>query len=114
MDFPNNNDAFAAVLKFKKGNPVSGACKQAYFGESSIPIFWPHPSTKVCIKEGFHLAPQSGNRIPLDPPKQAQVLSIDMNCARWANAMMKMVYDFIVKENEKRGQPSFVILKCDM
>ena len=109
MALPNDKDTFTVVLKFKKENPIAGACKFAYFGESSTPIFWPSPSTKICIKEASHIAPQTENRILYDAAKQAEILTTEMNCSRWANPMMKLAYDFVERENEKHGELPFPI-----
>jgi hypothetical protein len=101
--------AFPAVLTFDKHKPIAGACKFAYFGDANIPVFLNAGSNKVCIKEAFYIARQTGHQRIYDPAKQAAVLTNEINCSRWANALMVMVYQFIKEENGKRGEPPFSI-----
>jgi hypothetical protein len=100
---------FSATLTFEKSKDNVGACKYAYFGESSAPIFLGSESNKVCIKEAFYIAPETGHHLIYDGPKQGELLMGEINCARWANALMRLVYDFIKDEDAKRGKPSFPI-----
>ena len=103
--------SFPAILKFDKSSRIPGGCKFAYFGESNIPIFANATSNKICLKEAYYIARETGNRVAYDPAKQGEMLTSEVKCSKWANALMSLVYDFIKAEHKKRGEPPFPIPK---
>ena len=100
---------FPATLVFEKNKLTYGACKYAYFGEASVPIFEGSSSKKICVKEAFYIARETGHRMIYDGPQQGKLLTSEINCARWANALMCMVNEFISFENMKIGAPPFSV-----
>jgi hypothetical protein len=94
----------AAALKY-------GAFKRASFGHLSSPIFSESGSTSVCIKQCWYLCRASGAKLAYDNHTQITKLSAEINCLRWAAALMGIVYDFINKYTKIHGEPSFTIPK---
>jgi hypothetical protein len=84
-----------------------GGFKKALFGHSSLPIFM--DSTAICIKQCWYLCKASGARLTYDSHTQIAKLSAEINCLRWASALMGMVYGFIDKYIEVHGTPTFTI-----
>jgi hypothetical protein len=89
--------------------PKYGSFKRASFGHLSCPIF--SGSTSVCIKQCWYLCKASGARLVYDNRTQITKLSAEINCLRWAAALMGIVYDFIDKYTKIHGEPSFIIPK---
>jgi hypothetical protein len=86
------------------GESFHGNFKIAFPGYTSVPIFG--SSTKVCIKQSFFMDPKSQARQIYDGAKQAELLTVELNCIGWASALMLCVYEFI----DKKGQtPPFDI-----
>jgi hypothetical protein len=88
--------------------PKYGAFKRASFGHLSSPIF-SGGSTSVCIKQCWYLCRASGASLVYDNHTQITKLSAEINCLRWAAALMGIVYDFINKYTKIHGEPSFMI-----
>jgi hypothetical protein len=86
-----------------------GGFKKALFGHLSRPVFT--DSTAVCIKQCWYLCKASGTRLAYDSHTQITKLSTEINCLRWASALMGMVYEFINKYIEIHGGPPFIIPK---
>ena len=84
--------------------PKYGGFKMALFGHSGRPVI--SDSTSVCIKQCWYLCKASGARLLYDNPTQIVKLSAEINCLRWASALMGMVYDFVDKHIQTHGQPS--------
>jgi Alpha-kinase family len=102
--------AFPATLTFTTENPIAGACKLAYFGQTDKPVFDNSTSLDVCIKEAFGVDPISAKRIVYDGPKQGELLTVEINCSRWASALMRLVYEFMERENGSLGtKPPFKV-----
>jgi hypothetical protein len=103
--------AFPAVLTFSVENPVAGACKLAYFRRTNKPIFPDSTSIDICIKQAFYLDRATAARLLYEGPRQAEVLTTEINCSRWASALMCLVYEFMEKADKLRGKPPFSILQ---
>ena len=82
-----------------RAKPKYGAFKQTIFGYVDRPALW--NSTSVAIKQCFYTAPQAsigtttGRRILYDKHTQLTKLTAELNCLRWASALMGLVYNFI-------------------
>jgi Alpha-kinase family len=96
-----------ALIYNPHASPKYGSFKRAFFGRLSIPVI--ADSTSVCIKQCWYLCKSSGNRLPYDNHTQISKLSSEINCLRWASALMEMVYDFIYSYIDMHGAPSFAI-----
>ena len=78
-----------------------GAFKKAQFG--IIHEFNKPTPTRICIKKCIHrsssaVGPSVSSLQAImvyDRCKQAELLTMEMNCSRWAKALMGMVYDFV-------------------
>ncbi|KAH9929041.1 uncharacterized protein BXZ73DRAFT_48310 [Epithele typhae] len=80
-------------LTYSSGQrPMIGASKMAHFGNCSPPPFPDVPSAAVVIKQVFV---DSRSLQPEASDKQISDLTMEILCARWANALMGEVYDFI-------------------
>ena len=102
--------AFPATLTFTSANPIAGACKLAYFGQTDKPVFDNSTSLNVCIKEAFGIDPVSAKREVYDGPKQGELLTIEINCSRWASALTRLVYEFMERKNTTYGaEPPFKV-----
>jgi hypothetical protein len=89
--------------------PKHGGFKKATFGHTSgIRL---GPSAQVCIKDCWYECKTSGARLSFDSPTQVAKLSLEMNCLRWASALMGLVYDFIAEQTRHLGNPPFEIPK---
>ena len=84
-----------------------GSFKKALFGHLSHAII--SKSTAVCIKQCWYLDKASGSRLVYDKYTQIAKLSAEINCLRWASALMGIVYTFINKHVETHGAPPFEI-----
>jgi Alpha-kinase family len=98
-------------------NPLSkpqlGSFKKAQFGRmndlttrESQPV-----CIKQCIRREQHADTFKSSIMVYDSRKQAELLTMEINCTRWAAALMGVVYDFIVAESRTRGRPPFKIPK---
>jgi hypothetical protein len=86
-----------------------GSFKRASFGHLSSSVFSGSESTSVCIKQCWYLCKASGARLVYDNHTQITKLSAEINCLRWAAALMGIVYDFINKYTKIHGEPSFTV-----
>ena len=89
--------------------PEYGGFKRALFGHSSHPII--SHSTSVCIKQCWYQCKASGAWLIYDSHTQITKISAEINCLRWASALMEITYDFINKHIKVHGEPSFMIPK---
>jgi hypothetical protein len=105
------NKGFPIILTFNTNDPISGACKVAYFGHTNKPVFPGSESLAVCVKQAFCNSRTSDSRIIFEGPKQAELLTTEINCSRWASALMHLVYEFMERENQTRGKPPFPVPK---
>jgi hypothetical protein len=95
-----------------KAKPKFGAFKQANFGYVDRPALW--NSTSVAIKQCFYTSPSTGTRVLYDKHSQLTKLTAELNCLRWASALMGIVYNFIDEhETTTALSPSFLIPKMD-
>jgi hypothetical protein len=93
-----------------KGKPKYGAFKQAVFGYLDRPVLWTQSSTSVVIKQSFYISPTTGARVLYDKHTQLKKLTTELNCLRWASALMGLVYTFINEHKTTNGlSPSFAI-----
>lgn len=91
-----------------RAKPKYGAFKQAIFGYVDRPALW--NSTSVAIKQCFYISPSSGTRVLHDKHSQLTKLTSELNCLRWASALMGLVYNFINDHKVTNGlSPSFHI-----
>ena len=91
--------------------PKYGSFKRASFGHLGGSIFPGSESTSVCIKQCWYLCKASGIRLVYDNHTQIMKLSAEINCLRWAGALMGIVYDYIDNFTNLHGEPSFDIPK---
>ena len=85
-----------------RAKPKYGAFKQTVFGYLDRPALW--NSTSVAIKQCFYLS--SGTRVLHDKHSQLTKLTAEINCLRWASALMGLVYDFINEHKVTDGRLS--------
>jgi len=96
------------LLYNSKAKPKYGAFKQAIFGYFDNPVLW--NSTSVAIKQSFYISQTTGARVLYDKHTQLKKLTTELNCLRWASALMGMVYSFIDEYKTTNGlSPSFTI-----
>jgi hypothetical protein len=101
------DSALITTLLFNTGKAFTGASKEAFFGQTGVPIFPHSTSTNVCIKRSYYKDSSSLKRRIYDNAKQFQLLSTEINCSRWASALLALVYKFM--EIHPRGKPPFPI-----
>jgi hypothetical protein len=91
-----------------RAKPKYGAFKQAIFGYVDRPALW--NSTLVAIKQCFYTSPSTGTRVLYDKHSQLKKLTAELNCLRWASALMGIVYNFIDEHKATNGlSPLFLI-----
>lgn len=90
-----------------KGKPKFGAFKQAIFGYVDRPALW--SSTSVAIKQCFYTSASTGTRVLYDKHSQLMKLTTEINCLRWASALMGIVYRFIDDHKTTNGLAPFSI-----
>jgi hypothetical protein len=84
-----------------RAKPKYGAFKQAIFGYVDRPVLW--NSTSVAIKQCFYISPSTGTRVLYDKHSQLTKLTAELNCLRWASALMGIVYNFIDEHKATNG-----------
>jgi len=96
------------TLSYRPSDPAAahGNFKIASVGYTSVSVFDESVSTQVCVKQGFYINPNCSSRKIYDGPRQAEMLTMELNCIGWASALMTCVYDFM-KESEGLGLPPF-------
>ena len=85
-----------------KARPKYGAFKQTIFGYVDRQALW--NTMSVAIKQCFYTSPSTGTRVLYDKHSQLTKLSMEINCLRWASALMGLVYNFISEYNATHGQ----------
>jgi len=85
-----------------------GGFKIASVGHTSSLLFG-GMSNKVCYKQCYHAKPGSGVRQIYQGAKQAESLTMELNCIGWASALMVLVYNFMEKKESTLGRPDFQI-----
>jgi hypothetical protein len=83
------------LLYNSKAKPKYGAFKQAIFGNLDQLVLPSWSSMSVAIKQSFYTSPTTGARVLYDKHTQLKKLTTELNCLRWASALMGMVYSFI-------------------
>jgi hypothetical protein len=108
---PDQLPATQCTLSYNSKTPIKfGAFKTALVGYSSKPLFG--ESHNICLKQCFYQNPGSVTFKPYDGCKQAEKLTVELNCLGWASALMNIVYRFIEKEEGNQGkQPEFEVPK---
>jgi hypothetical protein len=101
----SRQDTTWTKLLYLNREPLVGASKRAYFGKTHKRIFPGPGSTQVCIKKMYH------RDVTLDIASEIECLTVELNCLRWASALMGLIYNFMDKEDEIHGKPSFVVPK---
>ena len=99
-----------ALLYNLRAKPKYGAFKQTIFGYFDRPALW--SSTSVAIKQCFYMKSTTGQsvRVLHDKHTQLKKLSTELNCLRWASALMGIVYSFINDHKSTTGlSPSFQV-----
>lgn len=87
--------------------PKRGAFKQAFFGYLESPALG--NTRSIVIKQCFYTSPTLGNCLPFDNHIQIKKLTAEINCLRWASALMGIVYEFINEHTGLHGPPPFPI-----
>ena len=78
------------------------------FGYFDQPVLW--NSTSATIKQSFYVSSSTGARILYNKHTQLKKLTTELNCLRWASALMGMVYSFIDEyKTTHHLSPSFAI-----
>lgn len=90
-----------------KAKPKYGSFKQAIFGYVDRPALW--SSTSVVIKQCFYTSPLTNTRVLYDKHSQLTKLTTELNCLRWASALMGIVYHFIDEHKTTNGLAPFPI-----
>ena len=92
------------TLSYCPSDPAAayGNFKTASVGYTSVSVF-DSVSTQVCVKQGFYVDPNSSTKKIYDGPRQAEMLTMELNCIGWASALMTFVYDFIKESNTDIG-----------
>jgi hypothetical protein len=104
------SDSLAFTLMYNlRAKPKYGAFKQAIFGYIDRPALW--NSTTVTIKQCFYISLSTGARVLYDKHSQLKKLTVELNCLRWASALMGIVYNFIDEHKATSNglSPSFPI-----
>lgn len=90
---------------------IYGSFKRTSFGrltaDDSEPVLGHTPS--IAIKQCWYRANVLGNRVVYDNHTQIVKLTAEINCLRWASALMDLVYDFIDLFLMEHDPPSFSI-----
>ncbi len=97
-----------ATLMFDpREKPIYGAFKQALFRRLNEAVLG--RSASVVIKQCWYPTNVVGNRAVHDNHTQITKLTGEINCLRWASALMRLVYDFIDSFTKEHGPPPFEI-----
>ena len=91
-----------ALLKY-------GGFKRATFGHTSGFTLNRSGSAHVCIKQCWYECKATGACLVYDNPTQVTKLSSEINCLRWASALMGLVYELIAEHVKSKGNPPFNI-----
>ena len=96
------------VTLYHPSDPAAahGNFKIASVGYTSVSVF-DSVSTQVCVKQGFYIGPNSSSRKIYDGPRQAEMLTMELNCIGWASGLMTCVYDFMKESEADVGLPPF-------
>lgn len=89
------------------GDSRSGAFKQAFFGTIDKPVFG--DSCSIIIKRCIYTSAASKNQEVWDIHSQLKKLTTEINCLRWASALMGIVYDYIANLTTAFGDPPFEV-----
>jgi Alpha-kinase family len=87
--------------------PIYGTFKSALFGQLDEPILG--DATSVVIKQCWYKANGTGNHVVLDNHTQVVKLTAEINCLRWASALMGLVYNFTTSFIREHSPPRFSI-----
>jgi hypothetical protein len=86
---------------------IYGAFKRASFGRLDEAVFG--DTTSVVIKQCWYMTNVTQNRVVHDNHTQIIKLTAEINCLRWASALMDLVYDFITSFTKEHGPPPFSV-----
>jgi len=105
---PQSFPSQQVTLSYHPSDPAAayGNFKTASIGYTSVSVF-DSVSTQVCVKQGFYTDPNSPLRKIYDGPRQAEMLTMELNCIGWASALMTCVYDFMKESEAVVGLPTF-------
>ncbi|KIM36153.1 hypothetical protein M413DRAFT_449355 [Hebeloma cylindrosporum] len=105
---PQSFSSQQVTLSYRPSDPAAthGNFKTASVGYTSVSVF-DSISTQVCVKQGFYTNPNSSSRHIYDGPRQAEMLTMELNCIGWASALMTCVYDFMKESETGTGSPTF-------
>ena len=87
--------------------PKYGAFKQALFGHLDRAALG--HTNAVVIKQCWYTCPATGSRFTYDNHTQVTKLTGEINCLRWASALMGLVYDHIDDYTRLHGPVSLTI-----
>jgi len=105
---PQSFPSQQVTLSYRPSDPAAthGNFKTASVRYTSVSVF-DSVSTQVCVKQGFYTNPNSSSRHIYDGPRQAEMLTMELNCIGWASALMTCVYDFMKESETGAGSPTF-------
>jgi len=107
-DITNGQNMVHATLTFDSNAKCKfGAFKQAIVGRSNIQVL--ADSTSIIIKQCFFNCRAMGKKVILDGVTQVKKLSSEINCLRWASALMGLVYDYVDEHIGMHGSPPFSV-----
>ncbi|KAG6907733.1 hypothetical protein DXG01_007591 [Tephrocybe rancida] len=104
-------ESVVATLSYGNIAPTSGTFKTAHAGVSSKPLFRNSESHAVCIKQAFFFDKTNNTNKFYDGAKQAEVLTIELNCIGWSDALFDMVYHTVDAVDQEKGMPPFEVPK---
>ncbi|KIL58368.1 hypothetical protein M378DRAFT_86593, partial [Amanita muscaria Koide BX008] len=83
--------------------PKKGTFKSSVEGFSSVTLFQ-QDSLQICIKQGICQNPGS-KPTRYDTWEEARILSVEINCIGWAQALLDLVYNFVAAALPACGEP---------
>jgi hypothetical protein len=84
-----------------------GAFKRTCFGHLDQPVLG--GANSVVIKQCFYNCVATGKILPYENHSQVTKLSLEINCLRWASALMGLVYDYIDRYTAEHGPAPFMV-----
>lgn len=94
---------FRTTLTFRS-SPIMryGSFKLAFHANSSEIVLG--NSTAVYLKQTYYKSAQTGKAKPHDPANQIKQLITEIVCLIWADALLKLVYNFMEGQDHHQGQ----------
>lgn len=90
-----------------KAKPSFGAFKRVFLGRTSDLTLV--GSIQICLKQCFYRNPLTEKKHLYDSSLQTSKLVGELNCIRWANGLLDLVYDFVKSASRRHGLPTFPI-----